>query len=153
MKENDTGFELLDMDEIVAGRQGVVSFVAKNGWKVFREREESTLRYLCGFDDKKRVIALGGGSLNEIILPSLNFCGISVWMDTPFEECCKRIKNSSERPLAKKGKAFLKRLYKQRLPLYRRALLTLSPREQQNIQSPGDLMNVWKRSVRKLPLE
>ena len=144
MRENNSGFELLDMDEIVAGRQGVVSFVEKNGWRVFREREETTLRYLCGFKDKKRVIALGGGSLNDVILPSLNFCGISIWLDTPFEECYKRIKNSPDRPLAGKGKAFLKKLYMGRLLLYRQAALRLTLRGQQRVCSPEDLIHMVK---------
>jgi shikimate kinase len=117
-----TGMDFFDLDaEIENKMQATIPEIFRDwGEKTFREQEAAILRELC---KKQSVIASGGGAL----IDSKNYGviklsgGFTVFINTPFELCYKRILRDGERPLAKdKTREELEKLYNERLTLYRK---------------------------------
>jgi shikimate kinase len=115
-----TGMDFFDLDEEIEKkmRATIPEIFRDWGEQVFREQEASILRELC---KNQCVIAAGGGALAD----SKNYGtvklsgGFTIFIDTPFEICLKRILRDEGRPLAQgKTREEIEELYKKRLPLY-----------------------------------
>lgn len=119
-------WDFQDLDRLILksrgrGYQDLSSLIEAVGWEKFRlwERQE-----LEGFlkDEGKGVLALGGGTLNQLVLdlykPSRKI-GIC-FLATPFEDCWERLhlETSEPRPLLKLGKIELARIYEERLKIF-----------------------------------
>ena len=123
-KQEMSSFECVDLDEWILNFYGLCP--RRHGLRAFRYRELMAIEHLCALKktEKRLVVALGGGALSEKSLSMIQERGgCLVWLDTPFEECFGRITSSEDRhrPLAQKGKEYLKKLYCERLPLYQKA--------------------------------
>ncbi len=122
----EEGWNFQDLDKLILksrgkGHKNLASLIEQEGWEKFRlwERQE-----LEGFlkEEGKGVLALGGGSLNQLVLelyrPSrkIGFCYLSV----PFEDCWERLhlESSEPRPLIKLGKSELQRIYQERSQVF-----------------------------------
>lgn len=118
----------MDTDEILGDGAPVATRIEQWGWSEFRRREaELILRLTGGLKGDELVVSLGGGALNDAVITAAKAKGNAlVWLDTSFEECWQRIEGDESRPLTKKGKQELARLYEERLPLYRQANITIS---------------------------
>ncbi|MBF0297179.1 MAG: hypothetical protein HQK51_00545 [Oligoflexia bacterium] len=103
--------------------------------------------------DRLLIVALGGGALNKKTLSLIakinkdfNFAIRTIWLDIPFSVCYQRmlrdqkINNSPIRPLMKKGKEYLKKLYEKRKYFYSQANLKLSLEEIDKIHSFKELL-------------
>lgn len=83
-----------------------------------------------------KIIALGGGTPTAHGFSNLRDQAKLVFLDIPFETCFNRIKNDSNRPLIALGEEGLRKLYQERLPIYRKADLILSETEIKEIEAP-----------------
>lgn len=118
----------IDLDEFIEARENrrIRQIIENLGEKVFREIETDALREIIRIGEKK-IIGLGGGAWtieeNREIIASAN--GLSIWLDTSFEACWKRISESKEdRPLAiSKTKA--QQLFSTRRKFYQTAKIKL----------------------------
>ena len=102
------GFDMIDLDSFITKQEGrtPAEIIEQDGEAAFRDIETRQLRHLLEKTDA-RVIALGGGAWTietnrELVTRS---CGLTVWLDAPFELCWQRIQGLSVsgarvRPLA-----------------------------------------------------
>ena len=122
------GCELLDLDHVIAEREGRTAreIIEQDGEQSFREVETRILQEVLE-NSPRGVIALGGGAWtlerNRILIDK-HGCA-TVWLDAPFELCWERILLSgSSRPLARdEGQARM--LYAERRPQYALAKLPI----------------------------
>jgi len=120
------GWEMLDLDHVIAEREGRTAreIIEQDGEESFREIETRIIREVLE-NSPMGVIALGGGAWTlERNRNLINKHGcVTVWLDAPFELCWERILLSgNSRPLAHdEGQA--RTLYAQRRPQYALAKL------------------------------
>jgi shikimate kinase len=117
-----TGMDFYDLDaEIETKMRATIPEIFRDwGETTFREQEALILRELC---KKQCVISTGGGALVD----SKNYGtvklsgGFTVFINTPFDLCYKRILRDEGRPLAEgKTREEMEELYNKRLPLYKK---------------------------------
>ena len=121
------GVPFLDLDEEIEGRAGasVREIFAQQGEPAFRLVESETLRDTLRHPDV--VVATGGGTMvfegNARLIAA---SGLSVWLNPPFASIVSRIGGlgKTDRPLFRDEVQALS-LYRERLPAYRRADLTV----------------------------
>jgi len=113
------GFYCIDTDALIESYEGkeIVKIFAQNGEEYFRELEKLTYTWMKG-SLLNSVIATGGGFVKSV--DNINLLGKVVFIDLSLENVKKRldIDENSARPLASED---LNALYKQRLPLYKKA--------------------------------
>ncbi len=115
-----TGKTFVDLDKVIVEREGmsIPEIFEKFGEPHFRSLEAKYIRELSdGY-----VIATGGGALiNDSTAEFAKQSGLSVYINTSFENCYQRIKNDANRPLVVKNtKEQLQELYNTRDVIYRR---------------------------------
>lgn len=114
----------VDTDLAIQDKTGktIPEIFAEHGETYFRELETKTLEQIA--KDKNQVVSLGGGIIasdkNRKILDK----GLWIFIDTPLDTLKERVMNSKKRPLAQDSTKF-DALYKERLPLYRLAHITV----------------------------
>jgi len=115
------GREMLDLDQVIAEREGRTAreIIEQDGEDAFREKETRNLREVL-VKTLPAVIALGGGAWtlesNRDLISQ--YGGITVWLDAPFELCWERILTSGGgRPLAR-DETQARMLYGERRPQY-----------------------------------
>jgi shikimate kinase len=118
--------EMTDLDELITEREGrtAAQLIREEGETAFRTIETNSLKNLLE-RNPEGVIALGGGAWIEAANRHLleRAGALSVWLDTPFEVCWKRIQASTEdRPLGR-TEAEAQQRYLIRLPIYALARL------------------------------
>jgi shikimate kinase len=115
-----------DLDDFITEAVGrtPAQIITEDGEQPFRAIETNALGELLQ-TTRAGVIALGGGAWIEETNRKLikkNAC-LSIWLDTPFDECWKRIQSSKEeRPLGK-TEPQAKELFERRRPMYQMATL------------------------------
>ncbi len=119
-KENDLGFECLDLDFTIASDLNLTSlnlgaWIESHGFLAFRDLESAKLKYLLK-DPQSMVIALGGGSLSSenLTLIKSERETYLVFLDTELDVCLERIKHDANRPLLKLPREEIVKLYEQR---------------------------------------
>lgn len=127
--------EMIDLDQEIESAAGhsVRTIIETEGEPRFRDLEKTALGVLLQ-DQKKQVIALGGGAwISEPIRDQIRARGaISVWLDAPFDLCWKRIAPIAvERPLAR-NEAAARKLFFERVSCYELADLRVAVTEQQS---------------------
>jgi shikimate kinase len=119
------GWHFVDLDDeiVAAEKMSIADLFDRRGEAEFRRVEHRILHTRvqaieCG---KPTVMALGGGSfLQPENFALLENNGITIWLDCPFETVCRRVEQTSHRPLARDPGAFA-RLYEERREGYGRA--------------------------------
>jgi shikimate kinase len=114
----------VDLDARVEELEGrsPAQIISEDGEQAFREKETQTLAAMLD-GEEGTVIALGGGAwpfaVNRELVRSVG--SITIWLDTPFDSCWKRIEQDSAlRPMAPSRTA-AEKLFSERLPFYRLA--------------------------------
>lgn len=112
--------EFTDLDRVIVEREGmsIPDIFAQYGEPHFRELEAKYIRELSdGY-----VIATGGGALiNDNTADFARQSGLSVYINTSFENCYRRIKDDTNRPLVVNNTPEqLHELYDTRAAIYRR---------------------------------
>lgn len=129
---------VVDLDEVITQLEGrsPARLIEEEGERAFREMETKALRYVLG-RDSTAIVALGGGAWIEEVNRKLidRDHGISVWLDTSFEVCWKRIVASGDdRPLGRTiGQA--RELFERRRPIYQLAQIRLPARPDESADS------------------
>ena len=118
--------ETTDLDNFITKATGrtPAQIIIQDGEQAFRSIETQALGELLQ-TTRAGVIALGGGAwiqeTNRKLIDA-NKC-LSIWLDTPFEKCWKRIQSSAEeRPLGKTEQQS-RDLFESRRPVYELATL------------------------------
>jgi shikimate kinase len=121
------GAPFIDLDREFERRAGMTvrEVFERQGEPAFRAMEAEALRGTLALPDV--VVAVGGGTLTfeaNARLAAAN--GLSVWLNVPFATIASRIGGlgKADRPLFKEESQALA-LYRERLPAYRRADLTV----------------------------
>lgn len=122
----------VDLDPLIVAKAGcsIAELVRREGEERFRQLETETLREVARSGSS--IIAPGGGAItreeNRALMAE---CGVTVWLDAPFDLCWRRIQQDAVvRPLAPNEGAARQR-YDERLPLYRQAALHVAINETQ----------------------
>lgn len=114
----------VDSDALIQNKTGktIPEIFKEQGETRFRELETKTLKEIAR--KKNQVVSLGGGVIlseeNRKILDK----GVWIFINTPLATLKKRVMHSTKRPLAQDSKKF-EALYKQRIPLYQLAHITV----------------------------
>jgi shikimate kinase len=121
------GVGFVDLDEEIERRAGMTvrQIFEQQGEPVFRQMEAEALRGTLGLPDV--VVALGGGTMAfETNAALIGANGLSVWINPAFATISSRIggRGKADRPLFKDDVQALA-LYRERLPAYRRADVTM----------------------------
>jgi shikimate kinase len=121
------GAPFVDLDREIERRAGMTvrEIFARQGEPAFRGMEAEALRGTLALPDV--VVAVGGGTLTfEANARWVSANGLSVWLNLPFAAIASRIGGlgKADRPLFKDEVQALA-LYRERLPAYRRADLTV----------------------------
>lgn len=113
-----------DLDHVIMKNHKVkelAALIETHGWDKFRLWERQALEGWLK-EDGKGVLALGGGTLSQMIYdlfkPSRKV-GF-VYLQAPFEDCWERLQleGTEPRPLVKLGKGELHRIYEERLKVF-----------------------------------
>jgi shikimate kinase len=121
------GVRFVDLDQEIEQRVGMTvrELFERQGEPTFRRLEAEALRALLAEPDL--VVATGGGTMAfEANARLIQASGLSVWLNPAFATIVARIggRGKADRPLFK-DEAQALALYRERLPAYRRADLTL----------------------------
>ena len=127
------GWPFVDLDEEIEAAAGasVREIFETEGEPAFRAREREAL--LATLRRDPLVVATGGGTLvDDANLAAARSGGLAVWLNPPFATIAARIgaQGKEDRPLFRNETQALA-LYRERLPAYRRADLTvdMAPQE------------------------
>lgn len=115
-----TGKEFIDLDRYIVAKEGlsIPEIFDKFGEPHFRKLEAQYIRELSG----GKIVATGGGALiNDETARFARESGVSVYINTSFEICYKRIKGDTNRPLVMNNTPEqLEELYNRRAEIYRK---------------------------------
>lgn len=122
------GAAFWDLDERIEAATGmtVPEIFSRHGEGFFRDEESRQLILASGRD--RLVVATGGGTFaRDANRRTIAALGVSVFLDTPWDEVLRRLPGKrSERPLFKTPEAALE-LYRKRLSAYKLADLRVTP--------------------------
>lgn len=128
------GWSFVDVDEEVQKREAmtILEIFEKKGEDYFRKLEMEVLEILS--QKENIVISTGGGlGANPYAIELMKSKGLVVWLKIDFDTFLKRCGNDPSRPLLKRGKEELLKLFKERSKRYMQAHLildsSLSPEE------------------------
>lgn len=120
MLARELSMSFIDLDKYIvnAEKMTIPEIFDKFGEPHFRELEAKYIRELAN----GCVVATGGGALiNDETARYARESGISVYINTSFEECYRRIRGDKNRPLVVKNtKEQLAELYDKRSVIYKR---------------------------------
>lgn len=120
MISSDMGRKFIDLDKYIVTMENmsIPEIFDKFGEPHFRKLEAKYIRELSGGN----IVATGGGALiNDETAKFAQDSGISVYINTSFDICYKRIKGDANRPLVVNNTPEqLEELYNKRAEIYRR---------------------------------
>ena len=114
------GYDFVDTDLLMQRQYGDVlhKLLRENGLDRFKEMEERTL---LGFNARHAVVATGGSAVySDAGMRHLKEISSVFYIDVPFSELEKRLKNISTRGVVQAKDETLYDLYQHRQPLYQR---------------------------------
>ncbi len=120
-------WDFLDLDTLIESREhkSVPAIFRDHGEAYFRRAETAALHHLISDLRGDTVVALGGGAFVQEQNRQLLNDWPSVFLEAPSEELWRRCdEDSAERPL-RKNKSQFAELYRERLPFYRMAKVTV----------------------------
>lgn len=146
------GLPFVDLDQAIVARSGrpIPEIFREAGETAFRRLEAETLA--AELAQGGRVIALGGGAwIQPRVRQLLGPADAAVWLDVPFEEAWRRIKNQRGRPLVDGlGREGLEGLYAERRAAYALADHRLDVAGRPVEAVAGELARWWERRPQAL---
>lgn len=125
-----------DLDTIIEEQAGqtIPNIFETKGEKYFRKTEQEVINRVSS--KRRGVIALGGGSLqNQSIVNEIKSNGLLVFIEASMEAILQRVTENTDRPMLwdsdgqmkskQKLRETMQPLYRQRLPLYQQADITV----------------------------
>ena len=139
---------VVDLDNTIAEQVGrtAAQLIREDGEPVFRSIETKVLHQLLE-RGKRTVISLGGGAwiteANRRLIDQYH-C-VSVWLDTPFELCWRRIQAPAEdRPLGRTREQ-AEQLFRVRQPVYQQATIRIPVSADESLDSVVDRLEAGLR--------
>jgi len=122
--------KFIDLDAVIEARTGrsVSDIFSTNGETAFRRLEQEALRETLARESEAYVLAIGGGAFVQPEIAETLAKTPTVFLEAPAEELYRRCVDSLDagiRPLLQDLTSF-KKLYAERVPLYRRARWTVN---------------------------
>ncbi|RLA61907.1 MAG: shikimate kinase [Epsilonproteobacteria bacterium] len=142
LQRNGANYHFVDLDQEILKGKGLShlgELIESVGWGPFRQMEYDFLKDMMNSGDNL-VIALGGGAFNENNQKLLEK-GTTIWLNTPFDICFNRIKESIERPLVKLSREELQKLFNERVLQYKKCKYILNLEQIEQINSLKDLFS------------
>jgi shikimate kinase len=125
------GWSFVDSDAAIEADQAasIVRIFQEVGEARFREIERRTIAALASSGDRT-VVACGGGAYCDAESRTvMDRCGVTVWIDQPFDRIWRRrAELAGSRPLLRR-EAEARALYEQRVPIYALAALRVEVAE------------------------
>jgi shikimate kinase/3-dehydroquinate synthase len=148
------GLSFVDADNEIEAAAGmsISEIFARHGEPFFRDGERRVMARLLA--DGPRVIATGGGAfMNEETRAQIAERGISVWLKADLDVLWRRVRKRSHRPLLQNSdpEATLRRLLKQRYPIYAGADLTVVSRDGPHEVAVDDIISGLESFLRFSP--
>ena len=124
----EIGVPFVDSDEEIelAAGMSISEIFEQFGEPYFRAGEERVIKRLLL--DRPKVIATGGGAfISNNIQTLIRQGGVSIWLNADFETLWERVQGKRTRPLLRvvNPEKTLKRLIRERTPIYEQANITL----------------------------
>lgn len=135
------GVGMLDSDAEIemAANATIAEIFERDGERFFRDREAEVIaRLLAG---PPCVLSTGGGAfLAERNRAAIDRHGVAVWLDADIDLLWERVRHKDTRPLLRTAdpRATLARLYDERVPVYRKAALSVQTRDGYTIDQTTD---------------
>ena len=132
---NMYSFNDLDREIEISRSSTIAQIINLEGIEKFREIEFAKLAKVA-LRREDVVISIGGGALHKASLDWIRkIGGVVVFLDTPFEECLRRIQSEKDglRPLAKLSNMELRLLYDDRMKFYSKCDLKIRPDEEDKL--------------------
>ncbi|MDV4144072.1 MULTISPECIES: shikimate kinase [Shimia] len=122
------GVPFLDSDAEIekAANMSIAEIFARDGEPFFRRKEAQVIERLL--DEERGILSTGGGAyLAEGNRTVISEKGVAVWLNADLEILWNRVKHKDTRPLLRTAdpKATLTEIYDARVPVYRRADLSV----------------------------
>ena len=120
------GWSFVDIDQEIERKEEmpIKEIFEKKGEEYFRKLEFEMLRSVA--EKEKVVVSTGGGlGANLEAMEFMKSKGLVVWLKIDFETFLERCGQDPSRPLLKKGKEELLRLFENRTQVYKQAHLVL----------------------------
>ncbi|MFN3598289.1 MAG: shikimate kinase [Aquificaceae bacterium] len=120
------GWRFVDIDQEVERKEEmpIREIFEKKGEEYFRKLEFEMLRSIA--EKEKVIISTGGGlGANQKAMEFMKSKGLVVWLKIDFESFLERCEQDPSRPLLKRGKEELLRLFENRAQAYKQAHLIL----------------------------
>ena len=126
------GLPFVDADTEIEAAAGmsIPDIFSKHGEVAFRSGEQRVIGRLL--DSGPQVLATGGGAfMNAETRAAIHEKGISIWLKADFDVLMRRIRKRNDRPMLKTADPAetLRRLMRERDPVYAEANLTVESRE------------------------
>ncbi len=142
----------VDLDSFIEEQAGVsiASLFEDEGEAGFRQRERMAVATIC--QGEPSVIATGGGTACQPgLMEQMRASGQVVYLATELSTALRRIGNDkASRPLLAKPPREIERLYRKRLPVYRRASISVSTEDTHPDAVATDIeraLGVWCRTA------
>ncbi|MFD2739389.1 shikimate kinase [Sulfitobacter aestuarii] len=132
------GVPFLDSDAEIerAANLSVPEIFARDGETFFRKRESEVIARLL--DAHCGILSTGGGAfLAEVNRRNIGERGVSVWLDADLDLLWQRVRHKDTRPLLRTAdpRGTLAALYEARVPLYRKADLAVTCKQNLSIEA------------------
>ncbi|MCS6998370.1 MAG: shikimate kinase [Aquificaceae bacterium] len=138
-----TRWSFVDLDEELERVEGmsIVEIFDKKGEDFFRRRELEMLKDLSRREGV--IISTGGGlGANPTAMDFMKSMGLVVWLKVGFDTFLQRCGKDPSRPLLKRSREELLRLFEERSEVYQRAHITLEASSKPEILMENLLANL-----------
>lgn len=144
----ESGFEFIDLDELIVSRCGrsIPEIFSEQGEEGFREHESAALRSLS--ETRNAVVCTGGGVVGrEENWTLMRGLGTVIYLRADWETLKSRLASGEGRPLAdSRDWPRIEALWRQRLPLYEMADLTVEAAGRTPERIAGDILKFLRRT-------
>ncbi len=139
-------YPFIDSDNLIEERYGSISTIFETqGEKQFRIIESDIIKEVL-IRKKSVVFSIGGGGFCSS--RNVKICldnAVIFYLNCTFNICYDRIRRNANRPLAKKGKKWLMKLYNRRLPYYNNATLMVDSDKSAN-ETAKEIILLYNRT-------
>jgi len=143
---HELGWSFADVDEDIVAAEGssIAEIFESRGEQEFRKIEQEATRKRVNEVVRGRpmVVALGGGAFaHDATRALLEENGVSIWLDCPFPTVCRRIGDTSHRPLARDPEKFQK-LFEDRRASYSKAEYRIEINSDDPVEAVAEILRL-----------
>ncbi|MEL7013610.1 MAG: shikimate kinase [Pseudomonadota bacterium] len=135
----DVPFLDSDAEIVEAAKMTIAEIFERDGEAFFRDREAEVINRLL--ESQPGILSTGGGAfLSERNRQNVSQKGVSIWLNADLNLLWGRVKNKNNRPLLRTSNPYqtLKELYRERVPSYEAATLTVKAQSRYSLEQMAD---------------